>query len=304
MKIMKFEAKSFLIFRIVAVIFYGLILLTMFMPMLSLDKYVEYEFYDAEYYGKYESYATPLATKITPLDLMKNVKVEDKTVSQYRRQYLKVENALEKQYDNGELTRQEFEQLLSEEPITNVYYVSAIYNGTADYARMQDKINLISLVMIVVYAFATIMLLFNIFNLVFNAKFIYITNAQASWIYTAASLIFVIYIFSTSFTNFNTYGENAGVLESTMVCLSAKSPFIILLVSEIIYSVISLIVSSKFNKFFTYVEEVPEFISYRIKKESKKPYIAPTSQNSNRPKAYYTKKHKKHKKKKKNGKKR
>ncbi len=300
---MKFKAKSFLIFRIVAVIFYGLVLLTMFMPMLSIDKYVEYEFYDAQYYGDYQSSATPLATKITPLDLMKNVKVEEKTVSQYKRQYTRINNQLIERYENGEITLAEYELLLSEDPTTCIYYVSAIYNGTADYARMQDKISLISYTMIVIYAFAGLMLIFNLFNLVFNTKFLYITNAQASWIYAVATLIFIIYIFSTSFTNFNSYGDNAGVLESTMVCLSANTTFMALLVAEIAYSVISLIISSKFNKFFTYVEEVPEFISYRIKKESRKPYLAPTTQ-SNKPKSYYTKKHKKHKKKKKNGKKR
>ena len=302
MKTMKFEAKSFLIFRIVAVIFYGLILLTMFMPMLSIDKYVEYEFFDAQYYGEYQSSATPLATKITPLDLMKNVKVEDKTVSKYKREYTKVNNQLKQRYENGEITLSEYEQLLSEDPTTCIYYVSAIYNGTPDFTRMQDKISLISYIMIVIYSFAGLMLIFNLFNIIFNTKFLYITNAQASWIYAAATLIFVIYIFSTSFTNFNSYEDNAGVLESTMVCLSANSTFITLIIAEIAFSVVSIIISSKFNKFFTYVEEVPEFISYRIKKESKKPYLAPESQPK-KPKSYYTKKHKKHKKKK-NGKKR
>lgn len=301
MKTMKAEAKPFLIFRIIAVVFYSLILLTMFMPMLSLDEYVEYEFYKTEYFDEYKSSSTPLASKITPLDFMKTVGNEEVDAAIKRRQYSKVKNELVKRYNDNEITEEEYYQLLSETPEANAYYVSLIYVGSADYARIQDKIVLISMVTIIIYAFATIMLLFNLFNLVFNAKFLYITNAQASWIYAAATLLFVIYIFATSLTNQNTLSDGA-VLETTMVCLSANSTFIIMLISEIAYSVISLIVSSKFNKSYTYIEEVPEFISYRIKKESKKPYIAPSSAPS-KPKSYYTKKRKK-KKKKKNGKKR
>ena len=261
---MKAEAKPFLIFRIVAVVFYSLILLTMFMPMLSLDEYVEYEFYKTEYFDEYKSSTKPLASKITPLDFMKSVGNEERDAALKRRQFTKVKNQLVQRYNDNEITEDEYYQLLSESPEVNAYYVSLIYVGSADYARIQDKIVLISMVTIIIYAFAAIMLLFNLFNLVFNAKFLYITNAQASWICAAATLIFVIYIFATSLTNQNTLSDGA-VLETTMVCLSANSTFIIMLISEIAYSVVSLIVSSKFNKSYTYIEEVPEFISYRIK---------------------------------------
>lgn len=291
------DSKVYLIFRIVAVVFYSLVLLTMFVPMLSLDQYVEYEFFDAEYYNEYESYYTPLATKITPLDMIKNVTLDNKTLFQYKKQYQSLQKSLTAQYEAGELTKDEFETLLAEAPETNIYYVATIYDGTADYARIQDKITLISMVAIVIYAFAAIMLLFNLFNLAFNTKFLYITNAQASWIYAAATLLYVIYIFATSLTN-KTDLEKSAVREITMVCLSANGTFITLLLFEILYSIASLFISYKFNQTYTFVEEVPEFISYRIKKETQKPYVAPTP-HKQKPKSYYTKKRKRKKKKKK-----
>ena len=301
MKTMKTTHLTFFIFRIVAVVFYGIVLLTMFMPMISLDQYVEYEFYKVEYIGQYESYSLPLATKIAPLDLMKNVTLDEDDVKAIKTQYRNLKSSLDKKLKSGEITEDEYFTMLAEDPITNTYYVSVIYDGTADFARIQDKLTLISVVAIVIYAFAAILLLFNIFNLVFNAKFIYITNAQASWIYTVATLAFVIYIFATSLPYKHEYGTDKAVREFTLICLSAKGSYIALILFEAIFSVISLIVSAKFNKTYTYIEEVPEFISYRIKQETKKPYMMP-EQTNKKPKAYYTKKHKK-KKKKKHGKK-
>lgn len=301
MKTMKTTHLTFFIFRIVAVVFYGIVLLTMFIPMISLDQYVEYEFYEVEYIGKYESYSLPLATKIAPLDLMKNVTLDEDDVKAIKTQYRNLKSSLDKKLKSGEITEDEYFTMLAEDPITNTYYVSVIYDGTADFARIQDKLTLISIVAIVIYAFAAILLLFNIFNLVFNAKFIYITNAQASWIYTVATLIYVIYIFATSLTNYHSYGADDAVKEITMICLSANGTYITLIIFEAVYSVVSLIMSAKFNKTYTYIEEVPEFISYRIKQETKKPYMMP-EQTNKKPKAYYTKKHKK-KKKKKHGKK-
>lgn len=302
MKIMKASNLTFLIFRIVAVVFYGFVLLTMFVPMISLDQYVEYEFFEVEYIGDYESYSLPIATKIAPIDVMQNVGLDDTKVAGIKSQYKKVKASLDKKLSAGEITKEEYATLLAEDPITNTYYVSVIYDGTADYARIQDKLTLISVVAIVIYAFATILLLFNLFNLVFNAKFIYITNAQASWIYTVATLAFVVYIFATSLTNYHSYGTDNAVLETTMICLSANGTYITLIILEAIFAVVSLVISAKFNKTYTYIEEVPEFISYRIKQETKKPYLMPET-TKKKPKAYYTKKHKK-KKKKKHGKKR
>lgn len=298
---MKTQAKSFLPFRITAVIFYSLILLTMFMPLLSLDKYIEYEFHDTQYYGQYQSYTTPLSSKIRPLDLIRGLTFDEKEVAQLRKQYTSMNNKLKMQYEDGKITQEEYDALRAEDPLTNTFYMAYITNGSSEFARIQDKVHLISMVMIVMYSFVAILLLFNIFNLVFNAKFIYITNAQASWIYATATLIFIIYIFSTVFSNNNELHDNE-VVETTMYCLSANGTFIGIFIAEALFSVVSLIVSAKFSKSFTYIEEVPEFISYRIKQETKKPYLAPRNA-SPKPKAYYTKKHKK-KKKKKHGKKR
>ena len=110
----------------------------------------------------------------------KNLHRHENKVKEIKLQYRNFKSSLDKKLRSGEITEDEYFTMLAEDPITNTYYVSVIYGGTADFARIQDKLTLISIVAIVIYAFAAILLLFNIFNLVFNAKFIYITNAQAS----------------------------------------------------------------------------------------------------------------------------
>lgn len=304
---MKRDLKFYLPYRFIMAVFYFLVLLTMFLPMISIDSYTEYHFYNTKYANDYTSSYTPLASKITPLQLMQNLWLDDDKIAVIKTDYAIFKNWCDENYSKGNWTKEEYDQYLANAEETNVYYISTIYYGTADYARIQDKVHLISIITIVMYGLALIMFIFNVFNLMFNAKFLYITNAQASWIYATITLAFFIYIFATSITN-TIELNNGDVKQYNMVCLSTTGLFIFLLVLEILYSVFSIMISNRFNKYYQRVEEVPADISYKIQKmpKRKKPTYIPNEilENSNRTNNKKKNKGTKKKKGKKHGKKR
>lgn len=260
---MKRDLKFFLPYRIIMAIFYFLILLTMFIPMYSIDQYVEYEFHNQNYIGKYQSYNTPLASKITPLQLMENLGVDDQTLVIIKSDYASYKLQCDQLKSNGTLTEEDYNALLAEGEQTNKYYVATIYNGTADYARIQDKIHLISIVTIVIYGLACVFFIFNVFNLIFNEKFLYIVNAQSSWIYALTTLAYIIYIFATCLTNYNDL-EGTAVTQTTMVCMSASGTMLLMLALEVLYAIFSIAISTKFGRTYQRVYEVPEDISYQV----------------------------------------
>ncbi len=282
---MKRDLKFFLPYRIVMVVFFACVLLTCFMPIVSIDKYTEYKFYDTKYSADYISSYSPVASKITPIDLMKNLWLDDDTLEIIKLDYAKFKDWCDDYYTSGNWTKEEYEEYLANAEQTNVYYISTIYDGTADFARIQDKIHLISIITIVIYGLALVLFLFNFINLFLNVKFIYITNAQASWIYTLLCAFYCVYIFATSITN--TVELNGGdVRQYDIIGLSTSGLFIWLIVLEILYSVFSIVVSNKFGKLYMKIEEVPEFVSSKVQTpiKRKRPTYIPNEvlENSNK----------------------
>ncbi len=303
------DLKYYLLYRVIMTVFYFMVLLTMFMPMFAIDEYVEYQFHELEYSSDYTSHSRPLAKKITPLQLMQNLWTKDEDIEIITDNYEIYEAQCQDLYSRGLISKLEFDQLLAEGEETNRYYVATIYNGCAEYARIQDKVKLISIITIVLYGLAGLFFIFNVFNLLLNAKVLYIINGQSSWIYAGGTLVFIIYVFATSLTNYNHLEKNNAVLETTMTCLSVNGLFIFLLVLEIIYAVFSLIISAKFNKNYQRVYEVPDFVTEKVQattivRKKRRNYIPAeivNKSNSNQAKKGNSKKKKK--KRKKNGKK-
>ncbi len=291
------------------VVFFACILLTFFMPMISIDTYTEYNFYNYAYSGDYQSSYTPIATKITPKQLAENLFLDDNKLEIIKIKYANYLDWCEKNYSDGLWTKEEYDLYLASGEETCTYYISTIYNGTADYARIQDKVKLISIVSTVIYGITLILFLFNLINLFLNEKFIYVINAQ-TWIYTAVTLVFFIYIFATSITN-TTELENNDVKQFCITGFSVTPLFIVLLVLEVLYSIFSIIISNKFSKLYMKVYEVPEFVSSKIQSvpiKKKRPNYIPQEilENSGKQNKNQNKHSKKKKKKKgkKNGKKR
>lgn len=292
------------------VVFFGCILLTCFMPMISIDTYTEYNFYNTSYAEDYQSSYKPLATKITPIQLMQNVWMDDTEFEIIKIQYAKYLEWCDANYSSGLWTKEEYNLNLAQGEQTNAYYISTIYQGTADFARIQDKVKLISIITIVIYGITLILFLFNLINLFLNERFIYIINAQ-SWIYTTITLVFFIYIFATSVTN-TTELNNNDVKQYDITGFSVTPLFIVMLVLEILYSVFSVIISNRFTKLYMKVYEVPEYVSTRIQNipKRKRPNYIPqeilenSAKRNRNPNKNKNSKKKKKKKSKKNGKKR
>ena len=77
---MEYKKKSF-IYRISYFIFNLLLVLTMFLPTISLDKYVEYDFSNGYYNESYQSHITPIATNISPVMFIKSLFADRKDYS-------------------------------------------------------------------------------------------------------------------------------------------------------------------------------------------------------------------------------
>ena len=89
------------------IIFNFLVLLTLFLPSISLDKYVEYEF-NGYYNSDYTSYTTPIATRITPVDLISSVFSDYNELSIAEKNYAENKAKLTAKKDAGELTENSY----------------------------------------------------------------------------------------------------------------------------------------------------------------------------------------------------
>ena len=116
---MKRDLKFFLPYRIVMVVFFACVLLTCFMPIVSIDKYTEYKFYDTKYSADYISSYSPVASKITPIDLMKNLWLDDDTLEIIKLDYAKFKDWCDDYYTTGNWTKEEYEELIQKK-ISNI----------------------------------------------------------------------------------------------------------------------------------------------------------------------------------------
>ena len=304
---MESKKQLYLAFRFIMVAFYTLLVFSIFMPVLSLDKYIEYTFNDPEFATKYESSSTPIAERITPLTAISALFSDENDVKELKKEYNKVKSEYYAQYQSGELTYEEYESAHANNKTTAKYQYFLIYNGDLTYERIKDKIVLISIITLVFYIVVGIIWLISIINLILNNRILYIINAQASWILGALLLFYIIYVFSTSLTNtvdLEYKNEEYQVKQTTMYCFGINWGFIMIFILMLAYIPFSLLTCQKHNEKVIEVKEVPEFVSVQIRKEltGKKKRLPYTIANG-KPQQKNKHKKKKKKKKRKNGKK-
>ena len=304
---MEKQKQLYFAYRFIMVAFLTLLLFSIFMPILSIDKYVEYTFNDPKFVNKYESSSTPIAERIRPMDAITALFSDEYDVKDLKREYEKVKSEYYRKYQNGDLSYDEYLQALANDKITAKYQYYTIYNGDLTYERIKDKIVLISIITLVFYIVTAIIWIIAIVNLFLNNHILYIINAQASWIIGVILLFYIIYVFSTSLTNtldLEYLNDEYQVKQTTMYCFSVNWNFILLFVLLLGYIPFALVTCHKHNTKTTEVKEVPEFVSVQIRKEisgkkKRVPYALASNKNSNQNKNHKKKK----KKKKKNGKK-
>jgi len=214
------------------IVFNFLLLLTIFLPVVSLDKYVEYDFNYGYYNENYQSYSVPIATKIKPVKIISILFSDISDAALAASEYSTFKADLNEKLANGEITKNEYDKILSSSKITNNHITYSLQFGTdKETERFKGKLFLYAVLLLVLYSLIAINIVLCIVNLSVQKKTIYIANVFISWIYVILYLIFIILTFSQVITSTNNIeGFNGTIMEEITTCMSPKTlSFIILL---------------------------------------------------------------------------
>lgn len=267
---MERSKKSFLQ-RIVFTIFSLLLVLTAFIPTISLDKYVEYDFKYGYYNEKYQSYIEPIATNITPFMFIKTLFSDNADHLDARAEYRQIQKELKQKLDAGEITEEQYNIALAEKLETCEYYIYAInYGGIKEYKRLQEKVFMFAAVITAFYAVAIIMFIINLINLFERKKLLSIANVFAGWVLCVLSLIIQFFTFSFAI-NVKTQidGIDGHLFEEATIATSPKIFAIVILLVLVIYSTIAIILDKLDTKYERQLKEVPKHMTDQIKFNSK-----------------------------------
>lgn len=251
------------------IIFNFLVLLTLFLPSISLDKYVEYEF-NGYYNSDYTSYTTPIATRITPVDLISSVFSDYNELSTAEKNYAENKAKLTAKKDAGELTETSYNKKLASSKATNTYYPKAIYYGDIrELSRFQSKMFLYTMLLLVFYVVVAINLVINIINYFEQRKTLYIANIFGGFISFGLLLVFAILTFSMAlFSTTNIKGINGGnIMQQTTICFSPKAIVFVIIPLFLAYAIYALKLDKLDNKYNIQIKEIPTSMNDNINKK-------------------------------------
>ena len=251
------------------IIFNFLVLLTLFLPSISLDKYVEYEF-NGYYNSDYTSYTTPIATRITPVDLISSVFSDYNELSIAEKNYAENKAKLTAKKDAGELTENSYNKKLASSKATNTYYPKAIYYGDIrELSRFQSKMFLYTMLLLVFYVVVAINLVINIINYFEQRKTLYIANIFGGFISFGLLLVFAILTFSMAlFSTTNIKGINGGnIMQQTTICFSPKAIVFVIIPLFLAYAIYALKLDKLDNKYNIQIKEIPTSMNDNINKK-------------------------------------
>lgn len=251
------------------IIFNFLVLLTLFLPSISLDKYVEYEF-NGYYNSDYTSYTTPIATRITPVDLISSVFSDYNELSIAEKNYAENKAKLTALKDAGELTENSYNKKLASSKATNTYYPKAIYYGDIkELSRFQSKMFLYTMLLLVFYVVVAINLVINIINYFEQRKTLYIANIFGGFISFGLLLVFAILTFSMAlFSTTNIKGINGGnIMQQTTICFSPKAIVFVIIPLFLAYAIYALKLDKLDNKYNIQIKEIPTSMNDNINKK-------------------------------------
>lgn len=251
------------------IIFNFLVLLTLFLPSISLDKYVEYEF-NGYYNSDYTSYTTPIATRITPVDLISSVFSDYNELNIAEKNYAENKAKLTAKKDAGELTENSYNKKLASSKATNTYYPKAIYYGDIkELSRFQSKMFLYTMLLLVFYVVVAINLVINIINYFEQRKTLYIANIFGGFISFGLLLVFAILTFSMAlFSTTNIKGINGGnIMQQTTICFSPKAIVFVIITLFLAYAIYALKLDKLDNKYNIQIKEIPTSMNDNINKK-------------------------------------
>lgn len=258
-------------YQIAFIICNFLLILTMFIPSLSLDKYVEYDFNYGYYNESYQSYVIPIATKITPYDVICGTFASSTDYYVASNNYEKLKEELSQKLLNGEITEHEYNTMLANSKITSKHMAYSLHSGQEkDLSRLKNKTFLYSMILLVFYILLTATLLVNIINFFKQTKILAIANVFSSWISVVLYIIFLIYTFSivVPFTN-NIAGFNGTIMEEITICMSPKWFCVLVITILLSYGIAATILDRIDTKIDKRNKEIPLAISTNISNKNK-----------------------------------
>lgn len=252
--------------KITFVIFNFLVLLTLFMPAISIDKYVEYNFYDGYYNPSYVGYEQPIATKISPFMMIENLFVERIEYNESKTEFFKYNKELLAKVASGEMTESEYNKTISKSKVYNKYMSRALYFGNEeDLSRLKSKMFLYCAVILAIYIVVFLLFILNLINLLSPQKLLCIANVFVGFVTAILYLIFNIYTFSLAVNSRNNItGFDGNIMEETSICLSPKFIPIVVMIAFIAYSLFALYLLKKDNRLAIQDREIPKIISQNI----------------------------------------
>lgn len=260
------------IFKFVYIVFNFLVFITMFLPCISLDKYVEYTFDNGYYNPNYQGYTQSIATKMAPCDFITLLFSDRADLNNAEKEFNSLVENLDSKLLTGQITEDEYYEILANAPETNKYYPLALYYGSEkDVSRLKDKMFIYSILILIFYVVTLLLLMINIINYNKNIKLISISNFFVGWIQVVLLVVFNIYTFSLAISSkTNITGFSGIILEETTICMSPKLIPILLLVLYAIYSFIAMTIDRIEGKYEKQYKEIPAVISDNIPTNAKR----------------------------------
>lgn len=258
-KIRKFSQIGYIVFSL-------LILLTMFLPSVSLDHYTEYDFNYGYYNEDYQSKTTPIASKIAPIDLFSALFGDRSDAINAQNKFIQTKAELDNKKELGEISKEEYNSQLASNRNTSKYYAFALNFGTEkSISRLQDKMFLYSVILLVFYVVALLMFIINLINLLKPKRILSIANMFIGWVEVAIYLLFAILTFSLVVTSTNNIeGFNGSIMEEITICMSPTTLGFTLLFAMIVYSIIVTLFERQDRKVEKQNREIPFVVSQNI----------------------------------------
>jgi len=267
---MKFKKLKYLL-KTLFILFNFFIILTLFLPCVSIDKYVEYEFLDGYYTDAYKSHTIPKATKIKPIDIIKSLSADRRDLTLARANYTKVKQSLVNMLEVGAISEEEYFEVLSKESATNEYvFLSISFGDDDELSRLQSKSFLYAVILLIFYVVALLSLVFNLINLFLNKRFFCVANIFFGWALAVLLLIFNIYTFAMAISSETQItGFSGKIIQESTVCLSPK--FILLLTMFLLvgYNILAMWLDKKEQLQEKQNREIPLAVSGNISHKNK-----------------------------------
>ena len=254
------------------ILFNILTLSTLFMPAVSIDKYVEYEFSAGYYNESYKSHTIPIATKIKPATIIETLFTKRLELYEIKSDYNAYKNELDSLLANNEISFEDYNKLLSSHSSTNKYkFLSINFGDDKELSRLEGQTFLYSVLVLIFYIVCLIAIVTNILNIKHKKRLLSIINLFCGWIMALLMLIFNCYTFGLMLPfEKQITGFSGHITEHTSICFSPKFIPIFLMFAFIAYGIFALIVNKYEENSRIQNAEIPQALTATLSRNKNK----------------------------------